>query len=262
MKEQAEIGIIGGTGVYDPKLLENAKRIKISTPYGMPSDLITIGELAGRKIAFINRHGEGHTIPPHMVNSHANIWALKELGVRRILAPCAVGSLKENYKPGHIVILDQFVDFTKSRKYTYYDGKKVYHISAADPFCKELREVLITAGAKLRLSLHKTGTYVCVEGPRFSTRAESKMFRTWADVIGMTLIPECVLARELEICYASVAMVSDFDVWADRPVTTEEVLNTMRENLEKVKSLLQEAVPGIPYERECECKDALKNAGI
>lgn len=259
---QAEIGIIGGTGVYDPKLLEKPQKFKISTPFGSPSDLITLGEFSGKRIAFINRHGEGHTIPPHKVNSRANIWALKSLGVTRILSPAAVGSLKEEYKPGDIVIVDQFIDFTKKREYTFYEGNQVYHVSPADPFCPELREALIGIGKSLNLPMHKKGTYICIEGPRYSTRAESRMFRNFADIIGMTLVPECQLAREVEICYASIATVTDYDVWADKPVSTEEVLTTMRENLEKIKNLLMQTIPKIPFERSCKCKEALKDAGV
>lgn len=259
---KAEIGVIGGTGVYDPKLLENATTVELSTPFGNPSDVITLGELAGRKIAFINRHGKGHTIPPHKVNSRANIWALKELGVKRILAPNAVGSLKEEYKPGDIVIVDQFIDFTKKRDYTFYDGGRVYHVSLADPFCEELREALIETGKGLKLQMHEKGTYICIEGPRFSTRAESRMFRNFADVIGMTLVPECQLAREMEICYASIATITDFDVWAGRPVSTDEVLRTMKENLGNVRKMIQEVIPKIPPERKCTCREALKDAGV
>lgn len=259
---EVEIGVIGGTGVYDPKLLKNAEEIKVETKFGSPSDLITIGELEGRKIAFINRHGKGHTIPPHKVNYRANIWAMKELGVKRILAPAAVGSLKEEYKPGDIVILDQFIDFTKKRDYTFYDGGKVYHVSLADPFCDELRNALIDIGNSQKLPIHEKGTYVCIEGSRFSTRAESKMFRGVADVIGMTLVPECVLAREAEICYASIATVSDFDVWAEKPVSWEEIVRTMKENIEKVRNLLTETVSKIPVDRKCKCGEALKDACV
>ena len=257
---QAEIGIIGGTGVYDPKLLENPRKIKMSTPFGSPSDLITLGEIASRKIAFINRHGESHTIPPHKVNSRANIWALKNLGVTRILSPAAVGSLKEEYKPGDIVIVDQFIDFTKKRDYTFYEGNQVYHVSLADPCCSELRKILIDSGKTLKLSMHEKGTYICIEGPRYSTRAESKMFRNFADIIGMTLVPECQLAREMEICFASIATVTDYDIWAEKPVSSEEVIKTMKESLDKIKKLLMQTIPKIPAERKCVCKEALKDA--
>lgn len=258
----AEIGVIGGTGVYDPELLENAQKIKLATPFGAPSDEITIGKLAGRNVAFINRHGPGHTIPPHLVNSRANIWALKKVGVTRILAPGAVGSLKESYKPGDIVITDQFIDFTKNRKYTFYEGGKVFHISLADPFCDELRKALIDSGRSIGIELKEKGIYVCIEGPRFSTRAESRMFRTFGDIIGMTLVPECQLAREAEICYVAINTITDYDVWTEKPVSTRDVLETMKENLQKVRSLLLDTIPKIPTERKCACRHALKDAGI
>ena len=258
----AEIGIIGGTGVYDPQLLKNIKKIRLVTPFGPPSDEITIGELAGRRVAFLNRHGPGHSIPPHLVNSRANIWVLKKIGVKRILAPGAVGSLKEDYIPGDIVITDQFVDFTKNRQYSFYEGGRVFHVSMADPFCPELRKALISSGKSLGLGIKDNGTYVCIEGPRFSTRAESRMFRSFGDIIGMTLVPECQLAREAELCYAAINTVTDYDVWAERPVTTEDILKTMKENLHKVRSLLLDVIPKIPTERKCACKDALKDAGV
>jgi len=261
MSMNVKIGIIGGTGVY-PDFLDFVEEIKVWTPFGRPSDLITIAEYKGKKIAYLFRHGKKHTIPPHKINFRANIWALKELGVERILAPNAVGSLKEEYKPGDIVIVDQFIDFTKSRDYTFYNGGKVYHVSLADPFCEELRKILIEAGKNLKLRLHEKGTYICIEGPRFSTRAESRMFRNFADIIGMTLVPECSLAREMEICYTSVSMITDYDVFFERPVSTEEVLRTMKENLDKVRVLLQRTIPKIPIERNCKCKEALKDAGV
>ncbi len=210
----------------------------------------------------MNRHGPGHSIPPHLVNSRANIWVLKKIGVKRILAPGAVGSLKEDYIPGDIVITDQFVDFTKNRQYSFYEGGRVFHVSMADPFCPELRKALISSGKSLGLGIKDNGTYVCIEGPRFSTRAESRMFRSFGDIIGMTLVPECQLAREAELCYAAINTVTDYDVWAERPVTTEDILKTMKENLHKVRSLLLDVIPKIPTERKCACKDALKDAGV
>ncbi len=260
---QAEIGIIGGTGLYDQELLKRVKEIKMRTPYGSPSDLITIGEFKGRKVAFLPRHGKKHTIRPTDVNSRANIFALKELGVQRILAPCAVGSLKEEFKPGDVAFLDQFIDRTTRREQSFYTGKKVCHISVADPMCPELRKTLINAASDVNISAHNNGTYVCIEGPRFSTKAESGLFRMWgADVVGMTLVPECVLAREAEICYASIATVTDYDVWKDHPVDVATVLKTMSETVDKVKKLLSEAIPNIPKDRECECKNAMKNACV
>jgi 5'-methylthioadenosine phosphorylase len=258
---QAEIGIIGGTGVYDPQFLKNSEDVKLHTPYGAPSDSITIGRLKGKTIAFIPRHGKKHTIRPTDVNSRANIYALKQLGVQWILAPTTVGSLKEDFKPGHVVFVDQFIDRTTKREQSFYTGPQVCHISVAEPMCPKLRKILIKMADEMKISYHKTGTYVCIEGPRFSTKAESKLFRGWgADIVGMTLVPECVLAREAEICYASIATVTDYDVWRDHPVTADEVVKTMRENLEKVKNIIMKAVLKIPKERKCECKGAMKNA--
>ncbi|MEP0823882.1 MAG: S-methyl-5'-thioadenosine phosphorylase [Nitrososphaera sp.] len=259
----ADIGIIGGTGVYDPGLFSEKREIKVHTPYGEPSDLVTIGEYSGVKVAFIPRHGKGHRIPPHSINSRANIWALKELGVKRIIAPSAVGSLQEGYRPGDIAIPDQFIDFTKKRQYTFYDGGQVCHISAADPFCPELRSIVIDKIKKLNFPMHEKATYVCIEGPRFSTRAESKFFRDVmkADIIGMTLVPEVNLAREAEICYLSIATVTDYDVWADHPVTSSEIIETLAKNVEKTKKLITELVPSIPIARnKCACGSALENA--
>jgi 5'-methylthioadenosine phosphorylase len=258
---RAEIGIIGGTGIYDPELLKNAKETKVHTPYGPPSDLITVGELKGRKIAFIPRHGKKHTIRPTDVNSRANVYALKQLGVQRILAPCAVGSLKEDFKPGDMVFVNQFIDRTTRREQSFYTGLQVCHITVAEPTCPDLRKTLTKVAAESGIRHHNTGTYVCIEGPRFSTKAESEVFRSWgADVIGMTLVPECVLAREAEICYASIATVTDYDVWKEHPTNAREIMETMTENVKKVKDVLSEAIPKIPKAKTCECAMALKNA--
>lgn len=259
---QAEIGIIGGTGLYDPKLLLNSQEVEVNTPYGAPSDAFTIGELAGRRVAFLARHGRNHTIRPTEVNSRANMCAFKKLGVERILAVSAVGSLKEAYKPGELVFTDQFIDRTTKREQSFYpSGGKVCHITVAEPMCPEMRKTLIDVASTTGVNAHTAGTYVCIEGPRFSTKAESKLFRSWgADIIGMTLVPECVLAREAEICYASIAMVTDYDCWKDHAVCTGDIINTMRANIETVKKLLAESVAKLPKERSCECKDALKQA--
>ncbi len=261
---RADIGIIGGTGVYDQDMLEDAREVKVYTPYGDTSSLITIGYYKDKSVAFIPRHGKEHRIPPHKIPARANIWALKELGVKRILAPAAVGSMREELKPGDIVIIDQFIDFTKKREYTFYDGGEVCHISVADPFCEELRPIVIDTAKGLGLSVHEKGTYVCIEGPRYSTRAESRFFRDHlkADVIGMTLVPECILAREMEICYVSIATVTDYDVWADKPVSTKEVIDTLKKNVINTKRLLRELIPKIPLERNCFCRDALRDAKL
>lgn len=257
----AEVAIIGGTGVYDPEIIEDSSQIKVYTPFGSPSDLVTIGKYGEKRIAFLPRHGGTHSIPPHMVNYRANVWALKSIGVKQILASNACGSLREDYKPGDFVITDQYVDRTRKRKDTFYEGGKLAHVSSADPVCPRLHDFLAEFAKKLRLPVHPQGTYVCIEGPRFSTRAESKIFRQWGcDIIGMTMHPEAILAREAQLCYATVAMVTDYDVWADSPVTNEEVLETMKKNITQFKKLMMGALEELPMERTCDCKDALKFA--
>jgi 5'-methylthioadenosine phosphorylase len=260
---RAEIGIIGGTGLYDPNLLKSPEETTISTPYGVPSDSITVGKLHGRLVAFLPRHAKKHTIRPTDINARANIYAMKKLGVKRILAPSTVGSLKEEYKPGDIVFVDQFIDRTTRREQSFYTAaeKKVCHISVAEPMCPELRETLIAVAHDMKTSSHKTGTYVCIEGPRFSTKAESRMYRMWgADVVGMTVVPECILAREAEICYASISTVTDYDVWKDHPVCVDDVMVTMRANIENVKLIIAETVARLPKEPSCECGHALRGA--
>lgn len=259
--ETAEIGIIGGSGVYDTGLLEEIKEIKVYTPFGAPSSLVTVGTYKGIRVAFIPRHGKGHTIPPHKVNYRANMWALRELGAKRVISSSAVGSLREDYKPGDFVIPDQFIDRTTKRIDTFYDEGQVCHISSADPICPQLSGLFFSIAKDLGYRAHDRGTYVCVEGPRFSTRAESRLFRSWgADVIGMTLYPECVLARELELCYVTLSMVTDYDVWAEKPVSTEEIVRTLGENSQNFKKLVMEVVPNIPRQRNCKCGSALKDA--
>ena len=262
MKAGVEIGIIGGTGIYDPGIFSNKREMKVHTPYGEPSDVITIGDFADRRVAFIPRHGRGHRIPPHKINSQANIWALKELGVTGIIAPSAVGSLRKDFPPGDIAFSDQFIDFTKGRRYTFYDGGSVCHVSMADPFCPEIRSVATSKAKALGLAFHENATYLCIEGPRFSTRAESRFFKDMlkADIIGMTLVPECVLAREAQICYASIATVTDYDVWADTPVSSKEVIETLHRNADKTKKLIMEMIPAIPAARSCVCQNALEGA--
>jgi len=258
---KAEIGIIGGTGLYDPQLLKNVEEVNVETPYGAPSDAITVGDLAGRRVAFLPRHGKNHNIRPTDVNSRANIFALKKFGVKRILAPSAVGSLKKDYKPGDVVFVSQFIDRTTKREQSFYTGNKVCHISVAEPMCPELRQTLISVAKDVGIRAHPTGTYICIEGPRFSTKAESKLFRSWdADIIGMTLVPECVLAREAELCYASISTVTDYDVWKDHAVSADEVVAMMKASVEKVKRVILEAVARLPKECSCECKNALQGA--
>ncbi len=261
MEKDVEIGIIGGTGIYDSDLLKNTQEVNIDTPYGKPSDTITVGIFKGRKIAFLPRHGKKHTIPPHLINFKANIWAFKELGITRIIAPSAVGSLKEELEPGHFALPSQFLDFTKSRDGSFSEEGRVIHISVADPFCPELQLSILQVTEKQNLKMHKNCTYVCIEGPRFSTKAESKLYRsTGADIIGMTLVPECQLAREAQICYASISTITDYDVWAEKPVTAKKVLETLSKNVEKTKIVLTELIDKIPKTRSCSCDKALEEA--
>ncbi len=252
------IGIIGGSGLYN--LLENPKSFDIDTPFGNPSSQVEVGKINGVEVAFIPRHGKKHTIPPHKVNYRANIWALNSLGVKRIIGINAVGSLKEELKPGHVVIPDQFIDFTRKRDLTFYDGPDVYHISMADPFCPEVNNALYSISRRIDTNSHFGGSYVTIEGPRFSTRSESRMFRQFADIIGMTLVPEVNLADEMSMCYSVLATVTDYDVWSENPVEASEVFKTMKENEDKVTSIIREVLPVINSERHCHCKDRLKDA--
>ena len=256
-----EVGIFGGTGIYDSGLLEKPQEIDIETPYGKPSDKITIGEFRGRKIAFLPRHGKKHSIPPNMINYRANIWAFKELGITRIIAPSAVGSLKKEVEPGHFALPTQFLDFTKSRNGSFSEEGRVIHISVADPFCPEIQSSILEVVEKKKFPIHKNCTYVCIEGPRFSTKAESKFYRnTDSEIIGMTLVPECQLAREAQMCYASISTVTDYDVWAEKPVTAKEVLETLAKNVERTKQVLVELIEKIPKNRSCSCAKALEEA--
>jgi 5'-methylthioadenosine phosphorylase len=258
-----DIAIIGGTGIYDNNLFQQEHVIKPFTPYGATSDSIIVGKFEDKQIAFLPRHGKGHRIPPHMINYRANIWALKELGVKRIIAPSAVGSLNYEYKPGDIMLPDQFIDFTKKRDYTFFNGSQVCHISMADPFCSDLRTVATKCIKDIGIRFHDKGTYLCIEGPRFSTRSESKIFRDvfHADIIGMTLIPECILARESEICYLSISTVTDYDVWADNPVSSKDIIETLHKNVASTRKILSNLIPLIAKERNtCTCKSALDDA--
>ncbi|RUM48173.1 MAG: S-methyl-5'-thioadenosine phosphorylase [Hyperthermus sp.] len=262
---RADIAIIGGSGLYDPEMLSDVKEIKVYTPYGEPSDYISVGVMRGRRVAFLPRHGRGHRIPPHRINYRANIWALKSMGVKWVVSVSAVGSLREDYKPGDIVVPDQFIDMTKRRDYTFFDGGVVAHVSMAEPFCSQLRELLVEAARERGYRVHDRGTYVCIEGPRFSTKAESNVWRNVfkADIIGMTLVPEVNLACEAQLCYATLALVTDYDVWAERPVTAEEVARVMKENTEKAKQILYSLIPRLPEspeEGKCSCCRSLQTA--
>lgn len=264
---KAEIGIIGGSGLYDPGMFEDVRELKLYTPYGSPSDNVMVGVYKGRSVAFIPRHGRGHKIPPHKINYRANVWALKSLGVRWVVAVSAVGSLREDFMPGDLVAPDQFIDMTKKRDYSFFDGPVVAHVSMADPFCPTLRSLIVAVAKSLNIKIHSRGTYVCIEGPRFSTRAESRVWREVfkADIVGMTLVPEVNLTREAEMHYATIALITDYDVWAEKPVTAEEVSRVMSENVEKAKRILAELIPKIPGPEEkveCKCGASLKDALI
>ena len=256
----AEIGIIGGTGVYSPDLLENIKEIEVDTPYGKPSSPLTLGEFSGKKVAFLFRHGKDHTIPPHRINFKANIWALKEIGCKRIIATCACGSLKEDMKPGDMVFPDQFIDMGRTVN-TFYDEGKFYHVGMADPYCEDLRERLIKIANEKDIKNHEKGTYLKIDGPQFSTRAASKMYKQFADIIGMTGVPEAILSREKEICFAIIATITDYDSWIGGGTDFSEMKKIMAQNLENIKIVLKAAIHDMPTERTCSCKDALKGAG-
>lgn len=262
---KAEIAVIGGSGVYALDLLKDAKTVVIETPYGKSPEIV-VGKLAGRRVAFLPRHGKGHTVPPHLVNYRANLWALKELGVERVLATTASGSLNPRMRPGELVLLDQFVDFTKRRPTTFYEGGKggVVHIDVTNPYCPEIRNILIQTARKLRIKLPPKATYACCEGPRFETAAEIKAFRSLgSDLVGMTNVPECVLARELEICYAAVAIVTNFAAGiTKKKLTHAEVAELMAANIERVKKLMFTVIPLIPKKHSCSCGKALEGAVV
>ncbi len=257
---RAEIGIIGGTGIYDSDAFENIREISVDTPFGKPSDNIIIGDFAGKSVAFLPRHGRGHVYSPSKVPYRANIYALKKLGVERIISVAAVGSLKEEIRPLDIVIPDQIFDRTKHREDTFFEDI-VIHVGMAEPFCNEMREITARVLEGLNLRYHDRGVYVCIEGPQFSTKAESNVYRKLGfDIIGMTALPEAKLAREAEICYITIATVTDYDVWKDVEVDVKTVLENAAKNEENVKRVLKELIPIIPEERGCECGDALKFA--
>ncbi len=250
-----KVGIIGGSGLDDPRLMKNIREKKVKTPYGGPSSPLTIGKLNGVDTVILARHGKDHSIYPTGVNFRANIHALKKEGCTHILATTAVGSLREKIKPGDLVFVDQFIDFTKHRPLTFHD-EKVIHTPMSEPFCKNLRVLLVNSAKALRLRNHSKGTVVTIEGPRFSTKSESHMFRKLgADVINMSTVPEVILAREVGICYQTIAMSTDYDCWkeGEEPVTWEMILSIMSENAENVKKLLIKTIPEIVH-LECECR--------
>jgi 5'-methylthioadenosine phosphorylase len=257
---QARIGVIGGTGLYDIEGLTDVKEVRPDTPFGKPSDAIVVGKLGGIGIAFLPRHGKGHRFSPTEVPYRANIYALKALGVEFIIASNSCGSFKEELKPGHLLIPDQVIDRTRGRVSTFFNEGVVGHIQFADPFCACLSDIVYKAAKEAGATVHKGGTFIAMEGPAFSTRAESRLYKAWgADVLGMTVLPEAKLAREAEICYASIACITDYDSWheTNETVTVEAVLTVMRNNIDLAKKTIKLAATRIPLKRECDCAEAL-----
>lgn len=264
VKETAEVGIIGGSGLYEMEGFGDVREVAVETPFGPPSDHLMVGVLEGRRVAFLPRHARGHRLLPGEVPFQANVFALKLLGVERILSVSAVGSLKEEYAPLHMVVPDQFVDRTTQRKATFFGQGLVAHVAFAHPFCATLRTALDGACAEAGATRHVGGTYVCIEGPQFSTRAESELYRSWGmDVIGMTNVQEARLAREAEICYATLALVTDYDCWHPEhdSVTAQQIIANLTTNAAAAKSVLRSALRRIPAApRTCECATALRHA--
>lgn len=264
MKNKAEIGILGGTGFYE--LIKKPVKIKIKTPFGYPSAPVSLGKITGRSVAFIPRHGEKHQYPPHKIPYLANLWALKSLGVKRVIAPAAVGSLNLEIKPSTFVICDQFIDWTEGRPDTFYNGPKTVHIAAADPYCPILRKLAIKSCRQLKINFLAKGTVVVIQGPRFSTRAESQFFaRQGFDLINMTQYPEVILARELGLCYVNISLVTDYDAGLEghkhfRPVSFNEVVRIFNNNEKKVKRVLLDMIGGLPRKFPCRCKEYVKEA--
>jgi 5'-methylthioadenosine phosphorylase len=260
---EARIGIIGGSGLYKMEGMSEVEKVKVSTPFGEPSDAIILGNLKGVRVAFLPRHGEGHRISPSELPAKANIYALKSLGVERIISVSAVGSLKEEIEPLDVVIPDQLIDATKGRASTFFTNGIVGHASLAEPFCPVLSRALFEASTKVGAKVHKSGIYLVMEGPQLSTKAESQLYRSWgADVIGMTALPEAKLAREAETCYATLALVTDYDCWhpSYESVTAAMILANLRKGIDTVKRILKLLLPSIPQKRDCACATALKDA--
>lgn len=263
---QVKIGIFGGSGFYE--LLKNSKEYEIDTPYGKPADKVAVGEIDGKEVAFLPRHGKKHQFSAHKVPFKANLYAFKELGVERVIGPCAVGSLQPGIQPGDFVVCDQFIDRTKHREETYYPGPKIVHVSFADPYCPECRNIAIGAAKELNIPVHKEGTVVVIEGPRFSTRAESKWYSKMGwDVINMTQYPEVALAKELEMCYVNISLVTDYDAGLEgnkniKPVAAADVSKIFAKNIDQVKKLIHKIVQLTPEKRSCRCGKALEGAEL
>ncbi|MCL0095564.1 S-methyl-5'-thioadenosine phosphorylase [Dehalococcoidia bacterium] len=262
---EVKLGVIGGTGLYEIEGLRDVEEVKVKTPFGDPSDSIITGTLEGTGIAFLPRHGRGHRINPTELPSRANIYALKSLGVEWIISINSAGSLREELEPRHLVIPDQLIDRTRNRVNSFFGNGLVVHIAFAEPFCQTLSEILHQAARDAGATLHKGGTFIAMEGPQFSTRAESRLYRSWgASIVGMTVLPEAKLAREAEMCYASLACITDYDCWHDEkePVTVETILAILAENISTAKEIIKIASPRIPSRRDCECAHALRTGMV
>lgn len=263
MEEKVSIGVIGGSGVYEIEALQDVREVRVRTPFGDPSDAIIVGTLSGRRVAFLPRHGRGHRIMPHELNSRANIYALKSLGVERIIGVSACGSMRPDYAPRDVVIPDQVFDRTKARPNTFFGNGLVVHVGMADPFCPVLSDLAYQAVRQTGATVHKGGTFIIIDGPQFSTKGESRIYRQWGvDIIGMTVFPEAKLAREAEICYAVIAHVTDYDVWheTEEPVNVEMLLNNLWANAAITKRAIEHLIPLLPERRECACGTALATA--
>ena len=259
------LGVIGGSGLYEMEGMKNVRQVTVKTPFGDPSDALVVGEIEGRTLAFLPRHGRGHRIPPSQINYRANIYAMKKIGARWLLSISAVGSMKENIRPGDIVVVDQFYDHTRFRPNTFFSDGIVGHIPFADPVCPRLAGLAHSSAKKVVKRVHKGGTYLCMEGPAFSTRAESLIYRKWGvDVIGMTNMPEAKLAREAELCYATLALATDYDCWheTEEDVSIEAILAIIRRNVENSKRIIRDVARRLPGKGGCGCGDALRYAII
>ncbi len=265
MMGEKVVGVIGGSGLYEMEGLEQVQTISLKTPFGDPSDSYVVGHLEGVKIAFLPRHGKGHRIPPSSLNFRANIYGMKMLGAQWIIGVSAVGSMKESIHPGDMVIPNQFIDLTKGRPNTFFSDGIVCHISFGDPVCPVLSPILSRVGKEVGATVHENGTYLCIEGPQFSTRAESRLYRTWGvDVIGMTNIPEAKLAREAEICYGTIAFATDYDCWHEQAedVSVGEILRILAQSTKTAKDAIRKTLKHLPEERQCLCATALKHTLI
>ncbi|GJL66382.1 MAG: S-methyl-5'-thioadenosine phosphorylase [Nitrospirales bacterium] len=262
-KPQADIAIIGGSGLYHMQGLEQVREVQVKTPFGSPSDHLVLGTVEGRRVVFLARHGRGHNLSPTAINYRANMYALKSLGVTQVFSISAVGSMKETIKPGDLVLPDQFIDRTTQRSSTFFDQGVVAHVSFAEPICSTLSSTLGKAAQEIGSTAHQGGTYVCIEGPQFSTKAESTLYRQWGvDIIGMTNIPEAKLAREAELCYATLALVTDYDCWheTEEAVSVGAILEIMHKNVEVAQRVLRASIRLAPETPQCSCQTALEHA--